>query len=299
MDLEVRGTRGIRGSAHKYATMWMQIDENSAIGGLPRRNHDPARRRWNRVHPLPALARTRLPGSQRPGGPRGAGGRRPRGRPAGRGGGLRQLRHGRLGPAQHPRPGRPAAPPTAACSPRTSRSSTSRGLAPRAPSPSTRLAQAVRAGADLVLALGVEKVFVPDDPVKTFRLFQGADNLYAEEWQAFFAENGARTGTLRAPPPAPVVPRRPRAPSAGAHGGPRDHGGAARRHCREEPRPQRPQPPRPVSGAHDAGPGAGGQARGGALHPEHVLPRERRRGRGAPRQPRWAARQAERTRPAA
>lgn len=63
-------------------------------------------------------------------------------------------------------------------------------------------AQAVRAGADLALALGVEKVFVPDDPVKTFRLFQGgADNLYAEEWQAFFAENGARTGLPFEPHP--------------------------------------------------------------------------------------------------
>jgi acetyl-CoA acetyltransferase len=62
--------------------------------------------------------------------------------------------------------------------------------------------QAVRAGADLALAVGVEKVFHADDPKKTFALFQGgADQLHPDEWQGFFAEQGARTGLPFAPHP--------------------------------------------------------------------------------------------------
>ena len=62
--------------------------------------------------------------------------------------------------------------------------------------------QAVRAGADLALAVGVEKVFHADDPMKTFGVFQGgADQLHPEEWQRFFAEQGDRAGLPFAPHP--------------------------------------------------------------------------------------------------
>jgi len=61
--------------------------------------------------------------------------------------------------------------------------------------------QAVRAGdADVALAVGVEKTLVPDDPVKTFRLFQGGiDQRHKAEWRAFFAEQGERFGVGWAP----------------------------------------------------------------------------------------------------
>ncbi len=50
----------------------------------------------------------------------------------------------------------------------------------------------VLAGADLALAVGVEKTWVAHDPPKTFELFQGGvDQLHPEEWRAFLAEQGA------------------------------------------------------------------------------------------------------------
>ena len=62
--------------------------------------------------------------------------------------------------------------------------------------------QAVRAGIDLALAVGVEKVFHPEDPAKTAGLFlDGANRLHSEEWQAHFAANGERTGIRFEPHP--------------------------------------------------------------------------------------------------
>jgi len=54
--------------------------------------------------------------------------------------------------------------------------------------------QAVRAGdVDVALAIGVEKTLVPDDPVKTFKLFSGGiDQRHKSEWRTFFAEQGER-----------------------------------------------------------------------------------------------------------
>lgn len=49
--------------------------------------------------------------------------------------------------------------------------------------------------ADLVLAMGVEKTFVPDDPEKTMALFAGGiDQLDPEEWQAYYRHMGEQTG---------------------------------------------------------------------------------------------------------
>ena len=56
--------------------------------------------------------------------------------------------------------------------------------------------QAVRSGdVDVAMALGVEKTLVPDDPVKTFRLFSGGiDQRHKHEWRSYFAEQGDRFG---------------------------------------------------------------------------------------------------------
>jgi len=60
--------------------------------------------------------------------------------------------------------------------------------------------------ADLALAVGVEKVFHPNDPMKTFGVFAGGvDRMHPEEWQAFFAKQGARTGLPFEPHPARVM----------------------------------------------------------------------------------------------
>jgi len=66
---------------------------------------------------------------------------------------------------------------------------------------------AVRAGeVDVALALGVEKTLVPDDPVKTFKLFQGGiDQHHKAEWRAFFAEQGAAFGVGWQPHPHRVL----------------------------------------------------------------------------------------------
>ncbi len=62
--------------------------------------------------------------------------------------------------------------------------------------------QAVLSGAaDLALAMGVEKVLHPD-PMTTYQLFLGAaDQLHPEEWAAFAAAEGERTGLAFAPHP--------------------------------------------------------------------------------------------------
>lgn len=64
--------------------------------------------------------------------------------------------------------------------------------------------QAVRAGAGMALAVGVEKTWVPDDPAKSFALFAGGiDQRHPEEWRALFAEQGAELGWK--PHPARVI----------------------------------------------------------------------------------------------
>jgi acetyl-CoA acetyltransferase len=65
----------------------------------------------------------------------------------------------------------------------------------------------VRSGdSELSLAVGVEKVFVPDDPVATFKLFLGGvDQRHKSEWRTFFAEQGERTGLLFEPHPHRIL----------------------------------------------------------------------------------------------
>ena len=60
---------------------------------------------------------------------------------------------------------------------------------------------AVRSGdVDVALAIGVEKTLVPDDPVRTFKLFSGGiDQRHKAEWRTFFAEQGERSGVGWAP----------------------------------------------------------------------------------------------------
>lgn len=59
---------------------------------------------------------------------------------------------------------------------------------------------------DVSLAVGVEKVFVPDDPVATFKLFLGGvDQRHKGEWRAFFAEQGERTGLRFEPHPHRIL----------------------------------------------------------------------------------------------
>ena len=56
------------------------------------------------------------------------------------------------------------------------------------------------------LALGVEKVWVPDDLAKTFGVFSGGiDQLHPSEWRTFFAEEGERTGVGFDPHPHRVL----------------------------------------------------------------------------------------------
>lgn len=67
--------------------------------------------------------------------------------------------------------------------------------------------QAVRSGdVDVALAVGVEKTLVPNDPIKTFQLFQGGiDQLHKEEWSQFFDEAGKQSGLGFAPHPHRVL----------------------------------------------------------------------------------------------
>ncbi len=61
----------------------------------------------------------------------------------------------------------------------------------------------VAAGAaDMVLALGVEKTLIPDDPKATFAVFDGGiDQRHKSEWQGFFADQGAAHGVGWDPSP--------------------------------------------------------------------------------------------------
>ncbi len=74
---------------------------------------------------------------------------------------------------------------------------------------SATLAQAVaaaRSGADLTLAVGVEKVFHPDDMAKTFGVFvSGADVARRDEWLAFVAAEAERHDLAFTPHPHRVV----------------------------------------------------------------------------------------------
>jgi acetyl-CoA acetyltransferase len=74
---------------------------------------------------------------------------------------------------------------------------------------SATLAQAVaavRAGATSALAVGVEKVFHPDDPTKTFGVFlSGADVARKQEWLGFVAAQAAEHGLPFTPHPHRVV----------------------------------------------------------------------------------------------
>jgi acetyl-CoA acetyltransferase len=60
---------------------------------------------------------------------------------------------------------------------------------------------AVLAGqADVALALGVEKTFYPDDPLRSKKLFEGGIDRYdPAEWQAYYAAAGDKIGAPFAP----------------------------------------------------------------------------------------------------
>jgi acetyl-CoA acetyltransferase len=56
------------------------------------------------------------------------------------------------------------------------------------------------------LALGIEKTWIPDDPMKTFALFAGGiDQRHRAEWKAFFAQQGDRHGVGWAPDPRRIL----------------------------------------------------------------------------------------------
>jgi len=67
--------------------------------------------------------------------------------------------------------------------------------------------QAVASGLhDVVLAVGVEKTWMPDDPAKSFALFAGGiDQLHRHEWRTFFHEAGRSTGQGFEPDPRRII----------------------------------------------------------------------------------------------
>ncbi len=67
-------------------------------------------------------------------------------------------------------------------------------------------AQVASGECDIALALGVEKVFIPEAPHKMKELFEaGMDLLRPEEWQALYAASAAECGTTYAPHPARIT----------------------------------------------------------------------------------------------
>ena len=58
----------------------------------------------------------------------------------------------------------------------------------------------------VALAVGVEKVFVPEDPARTFGVFEhGIDRLHEDEWRSFYSEAGERAGQRLAPDPRRIL----------------------------------------------------------------------------------------------
>ena len=56
--------------------------------------------------------------------------------------------------------------------------------------------------ADIALAIGVEKVFIPEAPAKMLELFDsGMDRLHPEEWRALYMQKAESCGTTFAPRP--------------------------------------------------------------------------------------------------
>ena len=61
-------------------------------------------------------------------------------------------------------------------------------------------------GASKALAVGVEKTWVPHDPMKSFALFlDGIDQRHPSEWQAFHAAEAERLGLAWAPHPKRIL----------------------------------------------------------------------------------------------
>lgn len=67
--------------------------------------------------------------------------------------------------------------------------------------------QEIMAGSsDIVLAIGVEKTFLPDDPAKMMEIFEnGIDRLDPEEWRAYYRNAGDAAGKPFAPGPDRTV----------------------------------------------------------------------------------------------
>lgn len=64
----------------------------------------------------------------------------------------------------------------------------------------------IASGADLALAIGVEKTWFPDDPIKSFALFSdGIDQLHPDEWRPLFESTGQKTGCGWSPDPRRVM----------------------------------------------------------------------------------------------
>ncbi len=60
--------------------------------------------------------------------------------------------------------------------------------------------------ADVALAIGIEKTWIPDDPRRTFALFSGGiDQRHPAEWKAFFAQQGERFGVGWSPDPRRIL----------------------------------------------------------------------------------------------
>ncbi|MEE2787119.1 MAG: thiolase family protein [Myxococcota bacterium] len=60
--------------------------------------------------------------------------------------------------------------------------------------------------ADLALAVGVEKTWVPHDPAQSFALFSGGiDQLHKDEWMTFFQEAGRSSGHGFEPDPRRII----------------------------------------------------------------------------------------------
>jgi len=66
--------------------------------------------------------------------------------------------------------------------------------------------QVASGACDVALAIGVEKVFIPEAPQKMKDLFEGGmDLLHPEEWRALYASSAAACGTSYAPHPARIT----------------------------------------------------------------------------------------------
>ena len=67
--------------------------------------------------------------------------------------------------------------------------------------------QAIASGQhDLVMAMGVEKTWIPDDPAKSFALFAGGiDQLHSDQWMSFFKTSAQEANQEFQPDPRRII----------------------------------------------------------------------------------------------